>query len=114
MSWFRRWQERKVYRFARGIAKAKLRTLKSLKKQHPEATKRELYFLTIIARTGYNENLAIQIMQGAEEQAKMTGELFNFRMIVFGIIIHETPTSLDNSLLPEIMSAIDDTIPDNL
>ena len=118
MSWFQRWTERRLYKWARGVAKAKLRTFRDLKKTHPEEPDEIIYYLAILPRLGYDDVIAKAIFDTAKYQAGLEGEEFKFYHIITGILLHEAPKlhGLENqmTLSYQMFRAIEDTIPKDL
>ena len=142
MSWFadllNRWTLKRVYKWGKGIAKTKLLVFNTLHEAHPEMSREELYYLTLLNRTGYTETSARSIVNVTKELAEGRINVhgppgienrvmqfdffkqdldFNLQTVVKNMLTHECTkrgTMLNDFSMLEAMRAVEDVIPDNL
>jgi hypothetical protein len=128
---------RQTYKWGRGIAKAKLLVFYTLREAHSEKPLEEIYYLTLLNRTGYTEAIARDIVdmvkEGSEGKIKTfnsEGEIgtlefnflkdtvtFNLRNVIKSMLIHENLKNgnvFDTYAMIEADKAVDDIIPNHL
>lgn len=114
-----------VESFAKGIARAQLKTLHSLQKRKPELTGDYLYECIITMRPFYNSEKAKALIREAKASFERTAWIktdkrqFGFRDVVSSLIIEEyskgnTLSENDATALTIIEIVVRDIIPPNL
>lgn len=132
-----KWKLRQAYKWGRGIAKTKLSVFHILREAHPEKPLEEIYYLTLLNRTGYTEVIASDIVdtvkecsEGKIETFNSEGEIgtlklnflkdkvtFNLRSIIKNMLIYENLKNgnvYDIYAMIEADKAVDDIIPNHL
>ena len=110
----------KVDVFAKGVAKAQLRSFYAFQHHDPNLSKRELYVKTISMRPGYRNGEAEGLVKEAEERLK-GGSILKLKDVVYQLALKEyinstSPRiSMENGLnILVIKQIIDESVPDNL
>ena len=132
-----KWKLRQAYKWGKGIAKTKLRVFYTLREAHPEKPLEEIYYLTLLNRTGYTEAIARDIIdmvkegsEGKIETFNSEGEIatlelnvlkdtvtFNLRSVIKSMLIHENLKNgivFDTYAMIEADNAVNDIIPNHL
>ncbi len=124
MSWLTdaldRWTLKKAYKWGRGIAKTKLLVFYTLQEAHPEKSDEEFYYLTLLNRTGYSEDIVREIVDRVENRFGVLQVELNLRNIIKSMIVHEEFKKFGLKGFPhpsgmsEAFRAVDETIPDDI
>jgi|GEM_PF-5578139 len=107
--------------FARGIAKAQLKSLHLVKKRYPDCESEEQYALAISMRPGISLEKAYEIVENAKfsnfEILKDEAEELKFNMVVIELVSDEYERRthhFSNNVIHDLINGVQDIIPLNL
>lgn len=83
--------------YAKGIAKAQLRSYLMYRKQYPEMKPEELYLAAIKTRPGYSEKLILGLIQDAKASAIKEGGKLNLQEVVYTLATFEYSRNKPNT-----------------
>ena len=75
--------------FAKGLAKAQLRSFFAYRGKYPEMKPEELYLAALKMRPGYSENLILGLIEDTKEFCTKNGKPFNFQEVVYSLATFE-------------------------
>ena len=110
----------KAYKWGRGIAKTKLLVFHTLQEAYPEKSAEELYYLTLLNRLRYSEDIVREIVDQVENRSSILQVELNFRNIVKSMLGHGEFKKFRLKGFPhpfgmgEAFRAVDEVIPDNI
>lgn len=103
--------------FAKQLAKSLLLIFFAARRANPNTPARELYIMAVETRPGYDNRLAIALVDAAEFVAREEGVEFRFWLVVLQLASYEYRTrtgSAAGSLMVEIQEGVLDAIPQNI
>lgn len=127
MSWFSEffdnWKRKKGYKWGKTRAIAKLRVFRHYKSHLPDMPNKELYYLTVLTGSSFNEETAADVIYLAERFTNSLVEPtpLSLRWVIKSVLNFEGirlfgHLSFDDkdSLIFEAHNAVDDVIPEEL
>jgi hypothetical protein len=107
-------------RWARGIAKAQVRSLRNVKRRLPETPNPERYARAIAARPGISEEMAVTFVELAYKMAEEAGEPEDvFRFVTLAVCNFDHSIRMREGHVPDhvadiVWSAIRDVVPSGI
>jgi hypothetical protein len=107
-------------RWARGIAKAQVRSLRNVKRLFPETPSLERYARAIAARPGISEELAVTFVEMAYKMAEESGAPDDvFRYVTLAVCNFDHSIRMREGHVPDyasdiVWSAIQDVVPSGI
>lgn len=107
-------------RWARGIAKAQVRSLRNVKRQLPDTPNPQRYAIAVAARPGISEEMAVMFVEMAHKMAEEADAPEDvFRFVTLAVCNFDHSTRMGEGHVPDyvsdiVWSAIRDIVPSGI